>query len=423
MAVFLVATNCVDNISTATQSSYVIKSRQVNDISEALTLLRRFVPGPTSSLQRCEKYAVLLHMLSSSVVDQFAIAELGLASKETVRGKLKTIDIETLRQLYMDGINNILAPTSKLDPAVIELADCLSQKFKNIDFKARSYLKEIQETIDQYKSILEMPITFLLDPKVVHPSIPSNELKPSIRQALFHIFNGRISPFYTKFPLEYQKSPSYISANSDASKNTNDPIQKTTTLDSKPSLKSEAEVKKANDSAVEESQLNLTQEEHDYINTLLAAIVKVQQALVVETQLNDRCKAYNKVIQSDQDTLNDKLIDEAIGEVLKHGQKVEGNEVEPFVPEKTLRDNFVFIVSTFGPHELGDEAWVDLVYCVSQWQQVDPEVREFISSPKLIGEIEEIMNNAEKAALEAGGENNNTPSNVSAVGNDQAPPK
>lgn len=409
LVLLLMATYNIDKILTATQGSYVIKSQQIKGISEGLAYLRRFVPGkPTSlgaSLQRCEKYAVLLHMFTSSVVDQFAIAELGLSSKETVRGKLKTIDVGTLRQLYIDGINSVL-DSSNLDPAVIELVDCLEQKFKNIDAKARSFLnkKELQETIDQYKSILEMPIAFLLDPKVTHPLISSGDLKPSIRQALFRIFNGNITPFYTKFPLDYQRSPSYLSSSLYSREGSN-LIQRDTTIDnqSKPSLLPQAEPEKMPEIPTEGAQIILTQDEQDYIKKFLAAIIKIHQSLAAESQLNDRCKAYGKVIQTDQDTLNDKLVDGAIGDILKQKQKAEKTDEtdETFLPEKTLRDHFVFVVSAFGPPDLGDEVWIDLVYCVSQWQQEDPEVREFISSPKLIKEIEELMKNAEKAAYEA----------------------
>lgn len=401
----MVAINGIDKAFTSTQSYYVIKSRQISDLPEALTLLRRFIPGEPSSLQRCEKYAVLLHMVTSSVVDQFAIAELGLATKETVRQKLKTIDVETLRQLYIDGINKFLE--SSLDSAVIELVDCLTRKFRNIDAKARSFLnnKELQETMSQYKSILNMPLNFLLDPNVQHPSITSEQLKPSVKQALIRIFNGQTAMIDRKFPstLDSGTSSSFVQDTSGVnSSRSASSDQRAQTVVSEADLIPQSTTRQESSQPLEgpEQQITLSDDEHEYLSKLLAALIRLQQELVASSKIDDRCQAYGKVIQSNEDTLNDKLVDDIIGEVSKDAQNVEKKDEKPYIPEKTLRDHFLFVVSTFGPPELGD-AWLDLFYCTTQWEEIDPEAREFVRSPHIIKEIDEIMSNAEKAALEA----------------------
>lgn len=453
IVLFIVAINVVGKTFCTLQSSYVIKSRQVNDIPEALTLLRRFVRGEPASPQRCEKYAIAIHMLTSSFVDQFALAELGLASKETVRNRLKGIDVETLRELYIEGINKFLE--SSLDPSMIELVECLGEKFKNIDAKARSFLNnpELKDTVSQYKSILEQPLDFLLDPNVGHPTLSSDELRPSVRQALLRMFNGDASQIENKFPLVHESETSIYEAASEgaprgvvfpqrtaAASFVSGPVQEKPRAAAprvvnrkhkvnfptpeqaprraprpaarpaarpaprpapKPEPKPEPEPHPQPTLEQEPVPEGLTAEEQEYMNNLIDGIGKVQQSLVKESQLNDRCNAYGNLISSDYSTLTKQLVSDIISDTLKKAQNNKNEPLKAFVPEKKLRNDFLFIVTTFGPTELGDDAWVDLVDCVSQWEQNDAEISTFIHSKEFTKEIEDVMKNAEKAVVAA----------------------
>lgn len=397
---------------TGFEGSYLIRARPIEDIPEALAILRRFIARGPNEL-KCERYAVLLNSLTGSQVSQFSIAELGLASANTIRQKFRLIDVETLRQLYIDAINKFRG--QHFDQSLLELMDCLSQKFRTIDAKARSFLnnKSLQELISQYRSIMDQPLDFLLDPDFKHPTLARNQVDPEIKQTLLDLFNGDAAQVESRFKpaLEVNQlakssmtvvaSPEVRDSNGAAGgEDLIVPAATTTTT-------SAMAVAMTTDAAAQPSlnnfavtnldpvdELDLTSDEQEYLADFLNSIHKLYNTLPLTAQLNDRCEAYANLTQADPISLKGNTVDEIV-RIVNEKIASNGPNEKVYLPDASVRENFLFSLRALGRKKLSDQIWIDLVDCVSQWEQNDPEVEQFMRSEELAKAYEEILKTLE----------------------------
>lgn len=379
--------------SPSLEGAYLIRARPIEDIPEALAILRRFIArGPSEA--KCERYAVLLNSLTSSQVNQFSIAELGLASIETVRQQFRRIDVETLRQLYIDAINKFKG--DHFDQSMLQLMDCLSQKFRTIDAKARSFLnnKTLQELVNQYKSIMDQPLDFLLDPNYQHPTLRRDQVDHEIKQTLLNLFNGDSAKVESRFsPILTQSSGAQPTA-------AEAPIQVgvlTQTSDEGDQFAAGSVQSNIFETgSVQVDDLDLSSDEREYLADFLESIHKLYNTLPLAAQLNDRCEAYAKLTQAEPKSLKEGTVETI---VLDANNKIaaSGPTEKVYVPDRSVRENFLFSLKALGRKELGDEIWIDLVDCVSQWEQEDTDVAQFMKSAELAKAYEELSKEIELA--------------------------
>lgn len=182
--------------SEAVRESYKIKPRQMDSLPVALNLLRRFMPGKLTLVERCERYAILLRYQKS--LTQFSVAELGISPE---RANLRlNVDSETLRDLYIGAVNEL--KTGHLDQSLLDLVECVRTRFGSIDGKARAFLNqnEIKSLTEQYKSSMEAPMEILINDQVTHPELKANDLHPALKQTLSDLYHGDESKLEEHFP-------------------------------------------------------------------------------------------------------------------------------------------------------------------------------------------------------------------------------
>lgn len=419
LALLAVASQALGSV----QTTYLVKGRKVDSVPEALSILRRFIPTKFKLEDRCERYAVLLNTMSSSTVDHLTIASLGLSTSESIRQKYRNIDVETLRQLYFDSIQKSLE--THLDSSLLDLYDCLSDKFRLIDAKARSFLndKDLKETVEQYKSIMSQPLLFLLGEPIPHPTLAYSQLKPIIKQTLIELFSGNEPEVIARFPEFNQRpqpakrpkqqpveppkaqpqarpapvpqpkpqpqpqvAPKVVKPTPavapEAASVQSQPEQVKPSLESAAAVEALAKAGSLVDSAsslVNNLDYGLSKEEQEYLKQVIDSIHDLYATLPVESKLSERCAAYSEVLESSFDQLKAGLVSRIVDRVA--GQLGTGSD-EKFLPDKEKRDNFMFTLSSFGPEKAGDEAWIDLIDCVSQWVDDDQDVKEFMDRPE-----------------------------------------
>jgi len=383
-------------------NSYLIKSRVVEDVPEALTILRRFIPSKVQFEERCERYAVLLHTMETSQVDQFLIAELGLASNDAIRKKFRVLDVESLRQLYIDGISKFL--DSHVDKSMLDLVDCLSSRFRSQDARARSFLngKELRDTIDQYKAIVSKPLELLLGPEDKRQALVKSNLTPSMRQTLIELFNDPILPTTNREDLIPDRIVTTVQTVPTQSRKVPAPAPAPVIVPSPVPAPAPAPApvlaprvapgSGANEvgPAAEQPQEELSDEEYEYLARIADTTTQLYQTLPLESKLNDRCRAYSSLFEAKHEQLDSSFVKRVVDETANLISK-SGPTEQVFTPAESTRESFLITLLTLDPQTLGEDLWIDLVDCVSQWESFDERVREFMNSPEQTKIFEELM--------------------------------
>lgn len=372
---FLALATISEVLAGGVESAYLIKPRKVDNAPEALSILRRFIPKKQNFDEKCQRYAVLLKKLAKEPQDQFSIAELGLIKSNLVNNQYKEIDVETLRQLYIDAISKSLQ--GHVDLSMIELVDCLIRKFRSHDAKARAFLndQELRDTVDQYKSIMSQPSLFLVEEDSKHPTLTKDQLRPAIRKTLLDLFAGdeaRVDSRFTKDePRLVNIEPS--------------PVAEARAFTRAGAEESQAEAIAAPLGA----QNELSQEELEYLTNLINSLRKLYSSLPLQSSLNNRCEAYSRVIDANPGSLSEDLLNQVVRETEQQVSSQKAG-LAKFLPQKETRENFLVALNAFAP-EQRDATWIDIIDCVSEWEQDDEDVRTFLNSPELSNVINEMM--------------------------------
>lgn len=380
------------------EHAYLIKPRKVDSASEALSMLRRFIPPKTKFDDKCQRYAVLLKKMAKEPQDQFSIAELGLINMNAINNQYKEIDVETLRQLYVDTISKSLR--GHLDSSMIDLLDCLVTKFRSQDAKARAFLngRELRETVDQYKSIMSQPLSFLNDDHSKHPTLTIDQLQPAIRETLLDLFNKDASKVEARFP----RHPEPVVEVTTPIMVVHEPIVEARTSANAgghhPQAQAEADIRPSESRADQangwlEAHDELSEEEMEYLRKMIDSLRLLYSSLPLESSLNHRCQAYSRIIDANPAALGVRLLDQVVHET---AQQVTGQKGAPgrFVPEKDTRENFLVALNAFAP-EQRDATWIDIIDCVSEWEQEDEDVKNYLNSPELSAVINDMLKNVE----------------------------
>lgn len=156
-----------------------------------------------------------------------------------------------------------------------------------------------------------------------------------------------------------------------------------------------AAVPVANGNTEPEQEPELTEDEREYIDNLVSSIHHLYDNFPLESNLHDRCEAYGKIIEAPQEQLTEQTVLNVL-EQTKQSPSIDDETV--YKPESSTRQNFLFTLSAFEGDEVGDEAWRDLVDCVSQWEDGDPQVREFLDSPEQAEVFNRLMELASEEA-------------------------
>ena len=367
--------------------TYLIKGRPLQSNVEAIKQLRRFLPVEMSPEKRCERQAVLLNTFAGHQLNHFQVANIALADDEAVRQRLRKIDVETLRNLYMEAILSF-KEAQQVSSAFSELVQCLASKFQRIDAKARAFLNEpeLKTVLGQYEKLAKQPLGLLLADQQVHRPAELDglgELHPAVKRTLSELFSGNQAPIERL--VEGAKQVATAEKQVAPEEEEQEPL-----VESVP--EPEAEPKQASRKGDQnEEEDELSESEQRYFDRVVESLVETYNTLPIESKLGDRCSAYNQVMMaSESEIFKDYFVEQLVSGVAKRLAEL-GPGQEAFVPEKLTRDVFLVTVRVFDPQQAGAETWVDLVDCVSQWQETDQEVREFLNSPEHAKTIERLL--------------------------------
>lgn len=329
-------------------AAFIVKRRQIEDIPEALKILRRFMNVRLTPEQRCERYAVLLNKITTSKTDQIGIAELGLGSPDKVKERYSQLGFENLRQLYIDGIK-AFTPDTQVDRSMIELVECLG-KFRTTDARARSFLndEQLKQTVAQYETIMSEPLEFLI---AGEPSkqLTGDQLTPAVKTTVRNVFLGDDAKVEQCFP----SAAGYFGRAPGAG--------------ARPF--SARFVPQANSDAPEVPLVTLGGT-LGYLYTILPA----------EATLEQRCSAYSHVLEEPADHQGPELANEIAAYFQDNI-----NEPPASLPldNKQSRDTLMYALLELGPGEIGGGSFVDLVDCLAAWQYNDADVNTYLNSPEL----------------------------------------
>lgn len=409
------------------ERSYSIQPRSITDYGQALGMLRRFVHPNLAKVDVCKRYVMLLKLMSTEEVNQLDIQELGLAKADQVRKDFDKLDVTTIRELYFLGINKIRE--SSLDKSILELVSCLSDSFKMSDIKARFFLnsKELKSTVDQFVSILSQPSEFLFDPRMKHPTLTFDELVPSVKRYVIHLFQGADAA--RRHFLDYQGSESanqqplaaqvevsagpvdkhFVQAVASTQQgvrparvveaSSGEQLHKKRPTKVKPSP-APAPAPEPSPSPVPESvqtdtsvgpptgDAQLSDNELEYLKNLIESLGDLYNALPQSAPQRDRCEAYAKLFKAPSEELNQ----DHVSHLAREANKTQAESPEqPFMADKSVRDNFLFSLTEFGAEGLTGEVFVDLIVCVMPWVELDQDIAAFLNQPEQAEVVSELM--------------------------------
>lgn len=435
----LVATASVWFVQAGQQQLYPIKSRPITDYGQALGILRRFVHPNLTKVHLCQRYVVLLKAMSTddlaNGVDQLYIQQLGLTKAEQVSKDFAKLDLTTVRQLYILGINKMREGV--LDKSILELVSCLSDFFKLTDINARSYLnsRDLKQTLEQFVSVLSQPSEFLINPGMKHPLYTFTDLTPTVQRYVIHLFGSESAarshfdgvepnePPRETTSIKMQSSDQVPSRHHQVRADSNNqgharavastqvaheapqvveassghppeqkqarPAKQARKHKPEPKTQSEPEGLPAQvepssmDSGASKAEANsdsqLSDNELDYLQNLIESLGGLYRALPASAPLGDRCEAYSKLFKAASEELTEQYVANLAGEVNQMAAEAESEQA--YVPEKSVRDNFLFSLTEFGPQGLTDEVYVDMIVCTLPWKDLDEDVANFLSQP------------------------------------------
>lgn len=364
IAVLFATATLLELCAAQAPGAYIVKRRRIEDVPEALKILRRFLNFRLTRDERCERYAVLMNRISTNKIDQIGIAELGLAPPEQIKQRFNQLGFENLRQLYIDGVNAF--NDKHVDKSMLDLVDCLS-KFRTSDARARSFLNNpsLQETIRQYNLVMDQPLANIIN-GTPFPELTGDKLTPSIKTTARNIMLGDEAKVEMCFPSAagyFGRAPG--GARPFSSRFVPQPVAPTTEVPI------------------------------DGMSNTLAYLYSI---LPLESTLEDRCSAYSYVLDAPADKQDVQLANEIASYIQQNLGTAPAN-----VPlgNKDARDALIFALIELGPQGFGADPFVDLVDCLAAWQYADADVNTYLSSQELTQTLEALANGQDPAAIAA----------------------
>lgn len=362
----------------ALQSAYLIRGKLVKDIPAAVAQLRRFLPLRQAKAERCQRLAVLLRSVNGNDMDNFQIASIGMTRPDQIRSKFNAIDVDGLRNLYINAISSYLQK-QRVDAGLVELVDCLSNRFRSSDAKARSFLNDAQlkAIVEQYKLISSQPLSVLIDPGNARlpEELNLGDLNPLIRKYLLDLFEGdqaKVDGLFTKKGDEEEGERAVESSVPDAA-----PAESVSAVgeatDAPFPSEDLVDAEQTQPPAVADV-VKLDEDARRYLALLFDSISKVYNTLPLSAKLGDRCQAYSFVVNAEEEHLNQELFIKGLVDQADARIKKEGANDKVSLASENDRENFLFAVS-YAPQFLLDadpEALFDLQECVERLTEDAP---------------------------------------------------
>lgn len=425
--VALLTINTQPSLSIGQTRSYLIKTQAVETISDAAILTRKSMPNSFEEKERCMRYAILLNM-DRTTWNQFSIAENAFEPSAQISKLYQKLDFPKLRNQLMKAIEDF-EQRNLTDKAWIELIECLRSGFGRLDAKAKKFLLEQtrMESMKQYDSIVSMPFSWLIDRKQAHLELRGDQLTGQMKKFALELLDNDEAQFNLMFPssgspetsdsletfpgLEKEDSPLQQYANfvpvskklAEMGVNTensaSDDFQKTQfgtssgqsqqqdqavyagSNDYRPAYMEQANEGRQFHDGIHQQAYSIPRE-MDILGGLAAASHLLYNNFRVDARLEDRCDHYSRLFMAPPSQLSLDYVDELAeeGSHIISDQQQPKQSSERLLANKPVRNRFIEVISAFEKEQVGDYAWVELIACLSEWKQVDGEVKGYLEN-------------------------------------------
>jgi len=343
---------------------YLVKGDPIQDVPAAVAQLRRFLTVRRDKLDRCQRFGVLLQYLRRVKMDQFKIADLALMGQNQLRGEFNKIDVNQLRDLYIEAVKGSL-DEDRFDAGILELVECLRDRYRSVDPRAAAFLNSarIKTVVAQYNMVASQPMSLIIDPSnhQMPADVSYESLDASIKHYLLRLFffdERKVEELFKRAENQAgpKKSRKTVVETIEVSKENPAPIPSGNIPPAEP-------LEPIDDVA----EFGLDEEDHNYSMLLFDSLTRVYNSLSPDVKIGDRCQAYSFVIAASEVDLREEAFFTSLIESLEaHIKEAGSTEIFQMADEKK-REDFILVAELAAKLMLDNHpVYYELDECVKQ---------------------------------------------------------